>query len=79
MYNLKDKDERELYLKQKEKQYKRFFNDKTIQENFIEQIKDNQEMIKYILDKRKIQNDIEKQIENELPLLLEKALNKIFK
>lgn len=36
-------------------------------------------MIKYILDKRKIQDDIEKQIENELPLLLEKALNKIFK
>ena len=79
MYNLKDKDERELYLKQREKQYKRLFNDKTIQENFIEQIKDNQEMIKYILDKRKIQDDIEKQIENELPLLLEKALNKIFK
>lgn len=79
MYNLKDKDERELYLKQKEKQYKRLYNDKTIQENFIEHIKDNQEMIKYILDKRKIQSDIEKQIEKELPLLLEKALNKIFK
>lgn len=30
MYNLKDKDERELYLKQREKQYKRLFNDKTI-------------------------------------------------
>ena len=36
-------------------------------------------MIKYILDKRKIQDDIEKQIEKELPSLLEKALNKIFK
>lgn len=83
-YDLHNPLDREMIMKMHEKQLKRMFSkDITAQQGFIEILKEQQEEYKYFEEREKRENemykDIEKQIEEQIPKVIDRELEKLFK
>lgn len=79
-YDFNDPIEREMYIEKKKKQFESVNdNTKTIQEKYIEYIKERQKETEYFFNREKIKEQLQEQIEKQLPDVLDKTLAEVLK